>query len=96
MSDLKCDAIPERTSENRKFKDWVSQLCYDQEDLQIRQERMKQDFEHIENKINHLTTMAEEEARRGLRKRKMEYLRKQKKPKEAHECQEIKKQEASW
>ena len=45
--------------------------------MEIIQEKLKQDFERVENKLDHLTTMAEVEARRGLRERKLEYVRKQ-------------------
>ena len=76
MYDLKFDAILEDVEE-RKFKDCVSRLCFDQKDSQIRQERIRRELGRIENKLNHLTTMAEGEARRDLLKRKEEYLRKQ-------------------
>ena len=45
--------------------------------MEIIQEKLKRDVERVENKIDHLTTMAEAEAQRGLRERKAEYLRKQ-------------------
>ena len=77
LSNLKFDAISERTSESRKLIDCVSRLCFDKEDSEIHQEKLKRDVERIEDKIDHPTTMAEGEAGRVLRERKMEYLRKQ-------------------
>ena len=55
----------------------VSRLCFEKEDSEIYQEKLKRDVERVENKIDHLTTMAEGEARRGLRKQREECIRKQ-------------------
>ena len=77
LSNLKFDAISERTSEIRKFIDCVSRLCFDKEDSERLLKKLKRDVERCEDKLDHLNTMAEAEARRDLRKRKIEYLRKQ-------------------
>ena len=52
-------------------------MCFDQEDSQIHQERIRWDLGRVENKIDHLTTMAEEEVRCGLREQREEYTHKQ-------------------
>ena len=66
-NDLKFDPLPKGTLDRRKLLDCVSRLYFEKEDSEIIQNKQKRDVEHVENKIDHLTMMAEVEGRRSLR-----------------------------
>ena len=64
-------AMPERTLKDREFKELVVCISHNQKDLHIHQERIIRNLGRVENKIDHLTTMAEGEMRHGLRKQRL-------------------------
>ena len=50
---------------------------FEKQDSEIILKKLKRDVERVEDKLDHPNTMAEAEARHGLRERKLEFLRKQ-------------------
>jgi hypothetical protein len=69
--------MSERLLKEREFKDAVVRTCFDQKDSHLYQARNNRSLGRLENKVDHLITMAEGEVRRSLREQKLEYERQQ-------------------
>ena len=66
-----------QTSDTRELLDYVVRSEYEKQDTERVLKKLKRTVERTEDKIDHLTTMAEKETRRCLRKSKEEHIRKQ-------------------
>jgi len=66
-----------QTSDTRELLDHLARSEFEKQDAEKAVRKLQRTAERTEDKIDHLTTMAEKEMRRCLRERKEEHLRKQ-------------------